>query len=161
EIGVGSIGDAARALRRLQRNWTPYSFHLHRRAALIAAKLPPVSAKPVVFPQPPPRAPLGSWTLLDRGRLLAAARCSSPFPHGEVGLVEDRLGPPNRAYLKLWEALTLLGHHPRRGDRCLDLGSSPGGWTWALARLGVQVTSVDKAPLAPPVASLPGINFRR
>jgi 23S rRNA (cytidine2498-2'-O)-methyltransferase len=30
----------------------------------------------------------------------------------------------------------------------LDLGSSPGGWTWVLDQLGCEVTSVDKAPLA-------------
>ena len=33
------------------------------------------------------------------------------------------------------------------GDRCVDLGSSPGGWTWALERLGARVISVDKAPI--------------
>ena len=32
-------------------------------------------------------------------------------------------------------------------DRCVDLGSSPGGWTWALERLGARVISVDKAPI--------------
>jgi 23S rRNA (cytidine2498-2'-O)-methyltransferase len=156
-LAVASIGEAARQLRAIQRNWALYSHAHHRRAALIEEKLPKVSAKPLVFPEPPPSAPLGSWMLLDPGTVLAAARCSSPFPNGEARFVEDRAAPPSRAYLKLWEALTLLGQQPRSGERCLDLGSSPGGWTWALQRLGAEVISVDKAPLAPEIASLPRV----
>ena len=87
--------------------------------------------KPLVFGMPAPAAPLGSWTLLDAGTLLASPHCTSPFPNGEVHFVEDRAGPPSRAYLKLWEALTLIGRRPQPGETCLDLGSSPGGWSWA------------------------------
>ena len=72
-----------------------------------------------------------------------AARCASPFPHGEVGFVEDKAIPPNRAYLKLWEAFTLLGRHPGAGERCLDMGASPGGWTWVLQSLGAQVLGIS------------------
>lgn len=158
-LPIRSIADGARSLRALQRNWALYSFRLHRRASLIEARLPKVSAKPLVFPQAPPSAPLGSWTLLDENTVLAAARCSSPFPNGEARFVEDKRGPPNRAYLKLWEALTLIGRRPGPGDRCLDLGCSPGGWTWALAKLGARVVSVDKAPLDPRIARLPGVEF--
>lgn len=154
EIPFASVGEAAKALRALQRNWALYSTTEHRRAALIQEKLPHVSAKPVGFPGPLPIAPLGSWTLLDRGRLLAAPRCSSAFPNGEVRFVEDKEGPPNRAYLKLWEALLLLGRWPQPGELCVDLGASPGGWTWALAKLGAHVVAVDKAPLDARVAAL-------
>ena len=161
EIGIDSIGDAARKLRAIQRNWAVHAPRLHRRAMLIQAQLPVVSAKPLHFGSPVPSAPLGSWTLLDAGTLLAAPRCTSPFPNGEVRFVEDRSGPPSRAYLKLWEALTLIGRRPGPGDVCLDLGSSPGGWSWVLAQIGARVVSVDKAPLAPEVARLPGIEHRR
>jgi 23S rRNA (cytidine2498-2'-O)-methyltransferase len=109
---------------------------------------------------PPPKAPLGSWTLLDAETMLVAPHCTSPFPNGEMHFVEDRTGPPSRAYLKLWEALTVIGCQPRPGERCLDLGSSPGGWSWALQRIGAYVVSVDKAPLAPDIARLPGIEHR-
>lgn len=160
-ISVPSIAHGARALRATQRNWALYPCRLHRRAALIQRALPHVSAKPLTFPSPAPTAPLGSWTLVDDNTILAAARCSSPFPNGDVTFVEDRHAPPNRAYLKLWEALTLLGRHPGPGERCLDLGSSPGGWTWALQSLGARVISVDKAPLAPEIAALPNVEFRR
>ncbi|HZB92532.1 MAG TPA: SAM-dependent methyltransferase [Stellaceae bacterium] len=160
-IAIQSIGDAAQKLRAIQRNWALYSHAHHRRAALIAERLPKVSAKPLVFGAPAPTAPLGSWTLLDANTLLAARRCSSPFPHGEVSFVEDRTAPPSRAYLKLWELFTLMGERPRPGELCLDLGSSPGGWTWVLQSLGARVISVDKAPLDPRIAALPGVEVRR
>jgi 23S rRNA (cytidine2498-2'-O)-methyltransferase len=54
-----------------------------------------------------------------------------------------------------------LGERPGPGDLCLDLGSSPGGWTWVLQQLGARVISVDKAPLDPRVAALPGVEFRQ
>jgi 23S rRNA (cytidine2498-2'-O)-methyltransferase len=160
-VRIESIGEGVDALRGLQRNWALYPFANRRRASLLQAQLPSVSAKPLQFPEPAPAAPLGSWTLLDAHTILAAPRCSSPFPHGEVRFVEDKRAPPNRAYLKLWEAFTLLGARPGPGERCLDLGSSPGGWTWVLQQLGCEVISVDKAPLAPQVAALGGIEFRR
>jgi 23S rRNA (cytidine2498-2'-O)-methyltransferase len=160
QIPIASISDAAAKLRAIQRNWAVYAPRLHRRATLIQKQLPKVSARPQVFGAPAPMAPLGSWTLLDAATLLAAPNCSSPYPHGRIEFVEDRTGPPSRAYLKLWEALTLLGFRPQPGEICLDLGASPGGWSWALERMGVNVISVDKAPLAPAIARLPRVEHR-
>jgi 23S rRNA (cytidine2498-2'-O)-methyltransferase len=160
-LPVRSIADAARQLRALGRDWAGYSFHLHRRAQLIAAQLPGAPATPVKFPTPlPARAP-GSWTLLDEHTVLAAAHCTSPWPNGEPAFVEDPTGPPSRAYLKLWELFTRLQVRPRPGERCVDLGAAPGGWTWALQQLGARVLAVDKAPLAPRVAALPGVECRQ
>ena len=161
EIRFVSIGAAAKAMRALTRNWSLYPTGLYRRAALIEAKLPHVSGKPLVFPAAAPVAPLGCWTLLEPDRLIASPHGASPFPNGEARFVEDRAGPPSRAYLKLWEALALAGQWPRSGQRCLDLGAAPGGWTWALAELGATVTSVDKAPLDPRVAALPNVTHRQ
>lgn len=161
EIRVTSISDAAAKLRAIQRNWAVYAPVLHRRAILIQQQLPMVSAHPLVFGTPAPTAPLGSWTLREPGMVLAAERCTSPFPNGEVLFVEDRRGPPSRAYLKLWEALTVIGERPQPGKVCVDLGSAPGGWSWALAHMGAHVISLDKAPLAPEVTRLSGIEHRR
>jgi 23S rRNA (cytidine2498-2'-O)-methyltransferase len=159
-LEIASIGDAANKLRAIQRNWALYSFAHHRRAALIAERLPKVSAKPLRFGDPLPAAPLGSWTLIDQNLLLAAPRCASAFPNGEVQFVEDRT-VPSRAYLKLWELFTLLGERPGPGDFCIDLGASPGGWTWVLQKLGARLLSVDKAPLDPAVSRLPHVAERR
>ena len=160
ELPVASIGTAAKSLRDIQRNWAMYAPLHHRRAALIQERLPHVSAKPVIFPAAAPTAPLGSWTLLAPDRMLAAPRCSSSFANGEVDLVEDKVGPPSRAYLKLWEALVRLRRWPQPGERCLDLGASPGGWTWVLAKLGAGVVAIDKAPLDPRVAAMSGVEWR-
>ena len=161
ELPVTSIGGAAQALRDIQRNWAMYAPLHHRRAALIQERLPHVSAKPHRLsrrgarPRRSGRGPCWRPTGCS-----PPARCSSPFANGEVAFVEDRTGPPNRAYLKLWEALVRLGRWPVPGERCLDLGASPGGWTYVLARLGADVIAVDKAPLDPRVAAMAGVEWR-
>ncbi|MCC6778838.1 MAG: hypothetical protein IT537_19810 [Hyphomicrobiales bacterium] len=68
EMPITSISDAANKLRAIQRNWMLYSAVHHRRAMLIAEKLPKVSAKPLAFGTAAPSAPLGSWTLLSSDR---------------------------------------------------------------------------------------------
>lgn len=158
-IPISSIADGAKKLRALQRNWALYPYAHHRRAALITERLPTVSAKPIVFGAALPTAPLGSWTLIEPDVILASADCSSAVTNGEMHFVEDRLAPPSRAYLKLWELFTLLGERPKADEFCLDLGASPGGWTWVLQRLGARVLSVDKAPLDPRMAGLPGVHY--
>ena len=160
EIAAPSVKAASDALRAIQRNWSAYLAAHHRRGALITERLPPVKARPLVFPEAAPTSHLGAWTLLAQDRLLASPTKSSPFVNGEMAFVEDREGPPSRAYLKLWEALTRLGRYPGPGERCLDLGASPGGWTWALAKLGARVEAVDKAPLDPRVLAMPGVTVR-
>ena len=160
ELLAPSIGAAASALRAIQRNWSLCAAGQFRRAALIEARLPPVRARPLHFPEPAPASHLGTWTLLAPDRLLLSPAKSSPFPNGECRFEEDREGPPSRAYLKLWEALTRLGVWPRPGERCLDLGAAPGGWTWALAKLGASVVAVDKAPLDPSIAAMARVESR-
>lgn len=156
-----SISQAAKALRSMQRNWAAYPTRLHRRMALIAEALPPLPLKPKAFPFILPTSPMGSFTLLDEHLLLGSAVCSSPFPNGEFSFVEDRIGPPSRAYRKLWEALLYAGKLPGPGDRCLDAGASPGGWTWALASLGAGVLAVDRALLDESVAAMPGVRYMK
>ena len=160
-LPIASVGDAARTLKAIQRNWAPYPVTLHRRTQLIADALPHVSAKPLAFPTDLRFPPLGSFTLLDAETLLAAPDCSSPFPNGLAAFEEDHTNPPSRAYLKLWELFTRLGTRPGPGQRCLDLGASPGGWTWVLASLGASVLAVDKAPLEPRIAAMPGVESRQ
>ena len=161
EVAVASVKAAADALRAVQRNWVAYGAEHHRRMALIGARLPPVKARKLRFPERAPASHLGAWTLLAPDRMLLSATKSSPFANGECRFEEDRSGPPSRAYLKLWEALTRLGTWPAPGDVCVDLGAAPGGWTWVLAQLGAAVTAVDKAPLDPAVADLPTVTVQQ
>ena len=56
-IDAASIGDGAKRLRAIQRNWMLYAFHLHRRAALIEAGDYTARSWIVAFP----RAALIRW----------------------------------------------------------------------------------------------------
>ena len=143
-----SISQAAAHLRSIQRNWWLHSTQHHRRANLIQGALPKIKPKPIAYFSPPPAAPLGSWTLLEPGLLLQSKSCASPFPDGTVSFLENKTEPPSRAYLKLWEFFTLTQNRPQVGEQVLDLGSSPGGWTWVLDQTGCNTLSVDKAPFA-------------
>ena len=156
-----SIAKAAAALRSIQRNWAACLGTQFRRGSLIASQLPPLNGKSRPFPWLLPTAPMGAWTLLDAHTMIASARCSSPFPGGAIEFAEDKTGPPSRAYLKLWEALVRLRRWPGPGERCLDAGASPGGWTWALARLGATVSAVDRAPLEERIAAMSGVEYIR
>ena len=77
---------------------------------------------------------------------------SSPWP---MGIPRLRMpgGAPSRSTLKLSEAfMTLLSEDERTatlraGLRAVDLGASPGGWTWQLASRGLHVTAVDNGPM--------------
>ena len=160
-LEAASIGQAVRSLTALQRNWRghalPESGH-QRRQALMESALPHVGSRPLHFGEAAPTAPLGAFTLWEHDLLLASPSTSSPFADGEAHFEENRTEPPGRAYLKLWEAFTLDGRRPRHGELCVDLGASPGGWTWVLAGLGARVFSLDKAELAPQVGCLPNVN---
>lgn len=153
-----SVSDAARKLKAIQRNWAPCPTRLHRRTALIGEKLPPLPLRPKPFPFEIPAVPMGAFTLLDENLLLASPTCSSPFPNGEFEFEEDKEGPPSRAYRKIWEALLLAGKKPVPGERCIDAGASPGGWTWALAGLGATVLAIDRAPIEERIAAMPGVS---
>ncbi len=161
EIAMGSVREAADALRGMQRNWGLYGAAHHRRCALVAGRLPSLLPRTLVFPAPAPTSHLGAWTLLTADRLLASPATASPFVGGVCRFEEDHVGPPSRAYLKLWEACTVWRDWPRPGQSCLDLGAAPGGWTWAIASLGAAVTAVDRAPLAATVAAMPLVRTLR
>ncbi len=156
-MNIASISDGAGKLRALQRNWALVSVEHHRRAALIQEKLPYVAARPHEFLAPLPGAPLGAWTLWSPDCILASPDCQSPFPNGVYTFAENKIEPPNRAYLKLWELFTRLGRIPRSGELCIDLGGSPGGWAWVLQSLGARVFCVDKAPLETRIEALPRV----
>jgi 23S rRNA (cytidine2498-2'-O)-methyltransferase len=54
---------------------------------------------------------------------------------------------PSRAAMKLDEALRWKGSAPGRGEKCVDLGAAPGGWSERLLALGARVVAVDPAKL--------------
>ncbi len=157
-FSIASIQDGIRKLRALGKNWAFYPTRLHRRGLLIQQGLPKVSSSPLVFPSPFPERPLGGWTLLDQNTLIASTKTTSPFPHGEVLFVEDK-HPPSRAYLKLYEGLAHANKWPKPGEKCLEIGASPGSWSYVLASMQTHLICCDRAPLDPKVSQLPAVHF--
>lgn len=150
-LTFGSVSEAADLLRKRNGLWVDHLVGYHRRGQLIKNKLPAFRPKPLVFPQPLPKAQIGGWTLLDENTLLCSAKTLSPFPGGVARFAHGDEKPPSAAAGKLQEALTLMRHwwgvFPQPGEHCLDAGCSPGGWSWVLARLGCRVLAVDRSPL--------------
>ncbi|MBX3039378.1 MAG: hypothetical protein KF789_01560 [Bdellovibrionaceae bacterium] len=150
-----SITESVKVLRDLGGKWACASQTRHRRSQLIQEQAyRPRPPQEIEFLGEVPTARWGLWALLDDQTLIASAETDSIFPLGEVRIKESE-APPSRAYMKLWELFTLHGIKPPPKSRTIDLGSSPGGWTWVLAEMGCQVLAVDKAPLAPHVAKNP------
>lgn len=160
-----SIGEAASALKEIQRNWAPYQYQNFRRAALIQDKLPYINLKVRKFPVEIPKSPIGVYTLIDDKTILASALTSSYIPAGRIEFVEDHENPPSRAYLKIQESLTMArllfdAELPGPESRCFEAGACPGGWTWVLVNLGSQVYAVDRAELAPSLMGNPLVTFQ-
>ena len=160
-IEFESIKDGAKKLTAIQRNWSPYGVNHFRRLELITQSLPFISSKRLAFLAPLPKHNMGAFSLIEPNLILASSSTSSPWPNGSMEFEEDKASPPSRAYLKLWDLFTRLPIYPSPGDVCLDLGASPGGWTWVLTKLGAKVIAIDRAELSPTLMSDQNIQFMR
>ena len=95
-------------------------------------------------------------------KLFLGAHRHGPRHHPLAGaLSRVQLPPdvPSRAYLKLEQALMLAGlDGPKAlpGKNALELGSAPGGATYALLKRGVNVIGVDTAEMDPRVLEVSG-----
>lgn len=158
-LSITSIGDGIKQLKKLGKNWSLFSIGNHRRAQLIQDGLPTSTVEPVPFLANTPKHPMGGWTLLDANTIIGSTQTTSRYPLGKIEFIENKTVPPSRAYLKLWEFFTIHCPPPRPGTQVLDLGASPGGWSWVLSQLDLNVISVDKAPLADAMTHIPTITF--
>jgi 23S rRNA (cytidine2498-2'-O)-methyltransferase len=73
--------------------------------------------------------------------------------------IADDKRPPSRAFKKLREAIEVFSLTPKRGETAVDLGASPGGWSYVLRQLGLTVTAVDRSPLADTLMHTRGISW--
>lgn len=156
-----SISHAAELLKARARRYSHYSLNNHRRGELILDKVPKVKIKRYDFLEEIPKTAIGVFALLSDQEIIISPETTCPLPFGEINFNEDKINPPSRAYLKLWELFTLYGYKPEAGMKTIDVGSCPGGWTWVLQTVGAHVVSVDKAPLDPKIAALPNIEFKQ
>jgi 23S rRNA (cytidine2498-2'-O)-methyltransferase len=91
---------------------------------------------------------------------------AAPWPMGIPRLRMPR-GAPSRSALKLGEALLLFLTEKDRDERlsaghtAVDLGASPGGWTWQLVQRGLMVTAVDNGALDPRLLETGQVKHRR
>ncbi len=90
----------------------------------------------------------------DAAALLCSAMpgSASAWPGG-IPRLRFPASAPSRSTLKLEEAfLVLLDESERHrwlapGQRAVDLGAAPGGWTWQFVRRSIRVTAVDNGPM--------------
>lgn len=151
---IKSIGEARRWLADQagsQRIWRSLPRGLIRRGALLQDQLHHKKWRlPTGWATEESREQLarfdrGAFVWLDVQHLLWSPDFRELAPEGNWSFIEDRVNPPSRAYLKLWEWSWRSGHRPRAGDRVLDLGASPGGWTWVLLEAGCRVVTLDRS----------------
>ncbi|PCJ56604.1 MAG: hypothetical protein COA79_18225 [Planctomycetota bacterium] len=159
KIVFSSINQAVKALRSLTKNWYLHTASSHRRATLIQDKLAKFKINRIEFNDHQDPLKFGCWLLHDNNTIYYSLDTSKNKPGGIYEFNENKTFPPNRAYLKLWETFTLFNQYPNEFDECLDLGGSPGGWSWVLQSLGCAVTAVDKAPLDKKILELPNIKM--
>lgn len=88
--------------------------------------------------------PEGLWSATH-----AAEDLTSSYVGGEFRMRMDR-DAPSRSYLKMEEAFARMGREPSTGQRVIDLGAAPGGWTYACVRRGANVLAVDSGPMRLP-----------
>ncbi len=159
-LPIVSIGDAVKKLKSLRHKWNFQSYKLHRRGSLIQESLrtEPRSEK-IDF-----KAEISSdsvWTLLDKDTILCGQHLGPQTQLREYSFNEDKINPPSRAYLKLWELFTRTQHAPKTEESALELGASPGGWTWVLLNAGCKVLAYDRSPLDPRLAKFSGLSFEK
>jgi 23S rRNA (cytidine2498-2'-O)-methyltransferase len=68
-------------------------------------------------------------------------------------------GAVSRAYLKMNEALLWSGFQVKPGERCVEIGSAPGGASQFLLAQGLEVIGIDPAEMHPAVLADP--HFRQ
>ena len=84
----------------------------------------------------------------------------SPFPKGAVPIADDKAAP-SRAFTKLVEAELRMGRRISAGESCVDLGASPGSWSYVALQRTAQVTAVDRSPLREDLMRNPRLTFEQ
>lgn len=85
--------------------------------------------------------PGGLW-----GAVMPPHRLSDARPGGVHRMRFDN-NAPSRSYLKIEEVFERMGEEPAPGQRVVDLGAAPGGWSYAFLKRGCRVLAVDNGPM--------------
>jgi 23S rRNA (cytidine2498-2'-O)-methyltransferase len=97
---------------------------------------------------------------------VSAVANSSPWPMG-IPRLRMPSGSPSRSTMKLAEALMEFLDEKERAKRlapgmtAVDLGASPGGWTWQLVQRGMMIVAVDNGPMDAALLETGQVKHRR
>jgi 23S rRNA (cytidine2498-2'-O)-methyltransferase len=93
---------------------------------------------------------------------VAAVANSAPWPMG-IARLRMPSGVPSRSTLKLAEAFMQFvpGRVFEPGLSAVDLGASPGGWSWQLVKRGFHVVAVDNGPMDAALLETGQVKHRR
>ncbi len=105
----------------------------------------------------------------DKNRALIGSSDPRNSASAPMGIIRMKMPyeAPSRSVLKLAEAFEVFLSDEektqwiRTGMHAVDLGAAPGGWTWHLVQLGMQVVAVDNGPLKGVVAEHPSVKHLR
>ena len=105
----------------------------------------------------------------DKNRALIGSSDPRNSANAAMGIIRMKMPyeAPSRSVLKLAEAFEVFLSDEektqwiRPGMHAVDLGAAPGGWTWHLVQLGMQVVAVDNGPLKGVVAEHPSVKHLR
>jgi len=81
-----------------------------------------------------------------------------PVVGGRLDFPEDKR-PPSRAYRKLKEALGSMLLEIQPNEVVVDLGASPGSWSFVALEAGAKVTAVDRSELDPALMKNRNLSF--
>ena len=85
-------------------------------------------------------------SILDSSEMQDYHSLVSPYVGG-FNNVEDDKKAPSRAYRKIVEAQELMGISISPQEVLVDLGASPGGWSYIARKQGAKVIALDRSPL--------------
>ena len=82
----------------------------------------------------------------------------SPFPRGFIPWAEDKAAP-SRAFAKVIESELRLGRQIETGETVVDLGASPGSWSYVAVKRGANVIAIDRSELREDLMRSPRLRF--
>jgi 23S rRNA (cytidine2498-2'-O)-methyltransferase len=88
------------------------------------------------------------------------SRAHSPYPGGRPAITMPEAAP-SRAYIKLEEAIRWARPPLKAGDIAVEIGSAPGGASYALIQRGLRVVGIDPGEMDARVLASPSFKHIR
>lgn len=82
----------------------------------------------------------------------------SPYVRGFIPWAEDKAAP-SRAFGKVVESEMRLGRQIAAGETVVDLGASPGSWSYVALHRGARVIAIDRSELREDLMRNPRLHF--